>query len=200
MVSSSSIRFMLDINQIRHRNVRLLVSRLEEEAGKEGDRAGGLVMLAAKLGKAAPQVSHFAAERPTKNIGDKIAREIEQSFGLEYGWMDCAHWGRPEAASDGQSHPMGLDADTLSETAKALLERDHGRDWFKFIVTRPDLFIQAYQLYAERTSDVITERQLGIKLADLVPIQPRDATGDEREKKVPASGTPRRSMGKGGKR
>lgn len=99
-----------------------------------------------------------------------------------------------------QSQLMGLDPDTLSETAKALLERDPNKDWFSFLVEHPDLFIQAYGLYAQRTSDVITERQLGIKLADLVPIQTMDATGDEREKTVPASGTPRRSMGKSGKR
>jgi transcriptional regulator with XRE-family HTH domain len=99
-----------------------------------------------------------------------------------------------------QSQPVGLVSDTLSETAKALLERDPKRDWFSFIVEQPDLFIQAYRLYADRTSDVISERQLGIKLADLVPIRTMDETGDEREKKVSASGTPRRSMGKSRKR
>lgn len=81
----------MDIREIRHTNVRILVRRLEVAAGKSGDRAGGLAMLAAKLGKSSGQVAHFASSEPIKPIGDVIARQIEEAFGLEHGWMDWLH-------------------------------------------------------------------------------------------------------------
>ena len=55
---------MMDINEIRHANVRLLIRQLEQAEGKSGERAGGMTMLAAKLGKSSGQVAHFASEKP----------------------------------------------------------------------------------------------------------------------------------------
>jgi len=105
-----------------------------------------------------------------------------------------------EMATESQSQPVGLDPDTLSWTVKALRKRDPKRDWISFMIECPNLFIEAYRLYAERTSDEFTELQLGIKLADLVPLQPRDGTGDEREKNVSAPSASRRGVGKDRKR
>ncbi|MBB6187588.1 PAS domain S-box protein [Rhodanobacter sp. MP7CTX1] len=82
----------MDIKQIRHRNVRTLVRGLERDASRGRKRTGGLVMLAEMLGKSAAQVSRFAAEKPSTHIGDRIAREIEQAFGKERGWMDHVQW------------------------------------------------------------------------------------------------------------
>ncbi len=82
----------MDIKEIRHRNVRTLVRKLERDAGRGGKRAGGLVMLAEMLGKSTAQVSRFAAEKPSTRIGERIAREIETVFGQERGWMDHVHW------------------------------------------------------------------------------------------------------------
>jgi PAS domain S-box-containing protein len=82
----------LDIKQVRHRNVRLLVAQLGEEAERQGRRSGGMVMLAEMLGKSVAQVSRFAAEKPVTRIGDRIAREIEQAFEKEHGWMDHVQW------------------------------------------------------------------------------------------------------------
>ena len=82
----------MDIKEIRHRNVRTLVRKLERDAGRSGKRAGGLVMLAEMLGKSTAQVSRFAAEKASTHIGERIAREIETVFGKEHGWMDHVHW------------------------------------------------------------------------------------------------------------
>ncbi|MGH8157846.1 MAG: PAS domain-containing protein [Rhodanobacter sp.] len=82
----------MDIKEIRHRNVRTLVKELERDAGRGGKRTGGLTMLAGMLGKSAAQVSRFASEKPTTHIGDRIAREIEEVFGKERGWLDHVQW------------------------------------------------------------------------------------------------------------
>ena len=82
----------MDIKEIRHRNVRVLVKELERNAGRDGKRTGGLTMLAGMLGKSAAQVSRFASEKPSTHIGDRIAREIEDVFEKEYGWMDHVQW------------------------------------------------------------------------------------------------------------
>lgn len=70
----------MDSKEIRYRNARLLV--------READ---GISAFARKLGKSQPHVSSFAGEHPTKGIGAKIARDIEQAFGRERGWLDVPH-------------------------------------------------------------------------------------------------------------
>jgi len=82
----------MNIKQVRHGNVRLLVAQLGEQAERHGRRSGGMVMLAEMLGKSMAQVSRFAAEKPVTRIGDRIAREIEQVFEKEHGWMDHVQW------------------------------------------------------------------------------------------------------------
>jgi PAS domain S-box-containing protein len=82
----------MDVKEIRHRNVRTLVTKLERDANRSGKQAGGLTMLAGLLGKSIAQVSRFAAEKPSTHIGNRIAREIEEVFGKEHGWMDHVQW------------------------------------------------------------------------------------------------------------
>jgi SOS-response transcriptional repressor LexA len=73
----------MDVYEVRHRNVRHLIALA-------GD--GGLTKLADRLGKSQGQVSHFGGENPIKNIGPKIAREIEAAFDRPRGWLDSPHW------------------------------------------------------------------------------------------------------------
>jgi PAS domain S-box-containing protein len=82
----------MDIKKVRHGNVRILVAQLGKDAERSGRRSGGMVMLAEMLGKSVAQVSRFAAENPVTHIGNRIAREIEQAFGKEHGWMDHVQW------------------------------------------------------------------------------------------------------------
>lgn len=90
----------MDIKQIRHRNVRDLIKKLELDANRGGKHAGGLTMLAEMLRKSPAQVSRFAAERPSTQIGDRIAREIEEAFGKEHGWMDHVQWSVDSAGNE----------------------------------------------------------------------------------------------------
>lgn len=82
----------MDIKDIRHRNVRALVNELQGMAARDGKRSGGMTMLAEMLGKSVAQVSRFASGKPSTQIGDRIAREIEEAFGKERGWMDHVQW------------------------------------------------------------------------------------------------------------
>ena len=157
---------MMDISEIRHSNVRLLVRHLDEADGKQGSRAGGLTKLAAKLGKASGQVAHFASENPIKKIGDQIAREIEVAFGLEHGWMDWLQ-DRPETAQLSRSQSVRLDPLMIAETHQALREvyEEAGRVYR--IEDEPARFVRVYELRASLSDKPSQDEwiQFGRKLA-----------------------------------
>jgi hypothetical protein len=178
--ASPTIRGMIDINEIRHRNVRALVRRLEEDAGRTGERAGGLAMLAEKMGKSSAQVSHFAADDPIKNIGDKIAREIEVTFGLEYGWMDWPNW-TDETAAPPHSQLVRLDPVMLSQTYKTLLSMEPEADHPLSLANPADAahFVQVYEMRAAMPVEPSQEEwvEFGRKLAMLTPTGGDDGRG-----------------------
>ena len=102
----------MDNAEIRYRNVRYLI----EING--GLNTGGLTRVAERLKKTQGQVSHFAGENPIKNIGNKIAREIESAFGKPLGWMDTPQWLGAKVAEPlhayeirGVDGPDGVDPD-----------------------------------------------------------------------------------------
>ena len=70
----------MNISEIRLENARYLANSI-----------GGVVAMAERLGKSQPQVSHFIGGNPVKNIGNKIARQIEEAFNKENGWLDNCH-------------------------------------------------------------------------------------------------------------
>jgi hypothetical protein len=195
----ATMRAMMDINEIRHFNVRLLVRRLEEAEGRTGDRAGGLTMLAAKLGKSSGQVAHFASERPIKNIGDQIARQIEQAMGLERGWMDWLQDGA-EPAPESVSRSVRLDPKIVRSVGVALNLRHKSAGGYN-LAELPDEFVRAYELWigmpdAYEAPEVFN---LVIQHADL---SPQGASEDERGSKgAPPNGAPREGVraGRGGK-
>jgi phage repressor protein C with HTH and peptisase S24 domain len=47
--------------------------------------------LAEKLDIPYAQLSHYIGKNPSKNIGIKTARQVEQVFNLPHGWMDIEH-------------------------------------------------------------------------------------------------------------
>lgn len=79
---------MRDVKQNRRENLRLLV-----------EREGSLVKLNEKLGRKKSdatlgQILNQAKDTKTgnpKNMGDKIARSLEDQLSLGYGWMDADH-------------------------------------------------------------------------------------------------------------
>lgn len=69
----------MKIHEIRWTNFRRLA-----EAGNHG----WIQRAADTLGKSHAQVSQFGGDAPRKNIGEKIAREIEAAYGIATGALD----------------------------------------------------------------------------------------------------------------
>lgn len=129
-----------------------------------------------------------------RGVNDENAAKIESKLGKPPGWMDG------EVASPSHSQVLRLDAETLVEAARTLRERfgDAGKVC-ALIEHQPHLFMEAYALYANRTSDTRTpemDRALAMKVADLTP---QGASTDERGTEVPTQGTTGRGMGPGRK-
>lgn len=183
---------MIDIYEIRHRNVRLLVRQMEKDAGKTGERPGGLVMLAAKLNKSSAQVAHFASDKPTKRLGDQIAREIEDAFGLEYAWMDWPQWEGGEIQS--HSQPVRLDPVTLRNTINGIRRRDP-KFSLEDILGDPTKFIEGYELLEGMIPKPVPDN-LSVRgvHADKTP---QGAEKDGRSNNVPVRGTVKRKVGSG---
>src|ERR1700730_396329 len=57
---------------------------------------GGISALAKRLGKSQSQISQLIGITPAKNIGDKIAAQVEKSFNKPLGWLDKDHYGVQE--------------------------------------------------------------------------------------------------------
>jgi phage repressor protein C with HTH and peptisase S24 domain len=54
-------------------------------------QAGSPAEFGRKTGMSDSQVSQLIGENPTKNIGNKIARRIEEAFDKNAGWLDAVH-------------------------------------------------------------------------------------------------------------
>ncbi|WP_428355935.1 hypothetical protein [Methyloprofundus sp.] len=83
----------MNISEIRLENARYLANSI-----------GGVVAMSVRLGKSQPQVSHFIGGNPIKNIGNRIARQIEEAFNKENGWLDNCHTQRSDMAHDSASN------------------------------------------------------------------------------------------------
>lgn len=68
------------ISDIRRINARALAKDVHGQAE-----------FARRTGMPDSQVSQLIGENPTKNIGNKIARRIEEAFGKHEGWLDTPH-------------------------------------------------------------------------------------------------------------
>jgi SOS-response transcriptional repressor LexA len=58
---------------------------------------GGISALAKRLNKSQSQISQLIGITPAKNIGDKIAAQVEKSFNKPLGWLDKDHYGVQES-------------------------------------------------------------------------------------------------------
>lgn len=71
------VKKQMNVKVIRRENMRALAKS-----------AGGISKLALRLGKSQSQISHLIGTSPIKNIGDKVAAQIEAVFGKPPGWLD----------------------------------------------------------------------------------------------------------------
>lgn len=53
--------------------------------------AGSFAKFAERVEMSDSQVSQFLGKKPSKNIGPKTARRIEEAFGKPLGWLDQVH-------------------------------------------------------------------------------------------------------------
>lgn len=78
-----------------------------------------LKIFAGHLGLSERYLSHLKCER--KNMGSSIARSIEETLGLDHGWMDKTHADESLTADSDDAEKLFL------ETAKALYRSDPER-------------------------------------------------------------------------
>lgn len=71
---------MMNAKDIRRENLRALAKSI-----------GGITALARMLGKSQSQISHLIGTNPIKNIGDRLAGQIEKVFNKPHGWLDHEH-------------------------------------------------------------------------------------------------------------
>lgn len=87
---------MMSIKSVRRENLRFLAKSV-----------GGITRLAERLGKTQSQISHLIGNHPVKNIGDKIAAEVEAAFNKPVGWLDREHNGSRESLPVFQAGEQG---------------------------------------------------------------------------------------------
>jgi len=91
---------MTSIYELRRQNLRALIGQW-----------GGPTSLSKKLGHAnGSYIAQLAGPRPSREVSEKLAREIEVKLGLPAAWMDHGH------AAGGQA----LNDETLTECVKAV--------------------------------------------------------------------------------
>jgi plasmid maintenance system antidote protein VapI len=106
----------IDNAQIRHQNFMILYRRFRDANSHLPER-GMLKMFAEHIGLSDRYLSHIKCNR--KNIGNNVARNLEEALGLPHGWMDREH------AKDIALTEDGDDAEKMFlETAKTLYRSD----------------------------------------------------------------------------
>lgn len=95
----------MDIKDIRRKNLRHLLDALGLKS----------YQFAEKVGTSASTISQYSADSKTRNMGDELARRIEQAFGLPHGYMDKEH---------AVEKPYAIDDSTYSHKN---IENNHGQ-------------------------------------------------------------------------
>lgn len=91
---------LMDTNTIRRENLRALVAKYPTQAE-----------FAALCGTAPSVLSLILSPNPRRNLGPKLARQIEQATGIESGWLDVPHQeaGKARALSNAEIISEGID-------------------------------------------------------------------------------------------
>ncbi len=100
---------IMDITEIRRKNARHLSTAI-----------GGINSFAEKTGKSQSQISSLIGKSPIKNIGNKIACEIETAFNKPKGWLDNVHPELYGETDDNHEELTGAANDTEGLTNEAI--------------------------------------------------------------------------------
>lgn len=135
----------MDIKRLRYLNARHLLKTETE----------GVNDFAERIGRSQSLTSAYVGERPVKNIGDKIARLIEEAFDREVGWLDTRHGDvyleEREKEQDYISELIGKNASgKMQAVATGLLDTQSAFDhlWRERVRVERDL--QSAQAHFER--------------------------------------------------
>ncbi|WP_299948808.1 hypothetical protein [uncultured Microbulbifer sp.] len=100
----------MDIKTIRRENARRIAKKL-----------GGQAALARALELPDSGVSQVIGKSPRRNIGDSLARRIEDAGGYHHGWLDAYHGhGQTEAAGAPGDVNIDLLVDALIRSQKEM--------------------------------------------------------------------------------
>ena len=89
----------MDVSEIRMKNYKRLLKEFEESPDQAGLLRHGLIKrFATKGGLSDRYLSHINNNR--KQIGPKLARKMEEGFGLPFGWLDNDHDVALQSTSD----------------------------------------------------------------------------------------------------
>lgn len=70
----------MNVKEIRKANLKALSNSI-----------GGISALAERIGRSQSQISHIIGKNPVRNIGSRMAKEIEKAFDKPEGWLDNIH-------------------------------------------------------------------------------------------------------------
>lgn len=70
----------MDAKSIRRMNARLLA-----------EEVGGVTTLAGMAGTSQSYLSQIIGPKPSREVGELLARKLEQATGRPYGWLDESH-------------------------------------------------------------------------------------------------------------
>lgn len=87
MIEAATIAAMKTVKEIRLENARALAT-------------DGPAEFARAIDSTTQQVNQFMGPNPTRNIGNTIARRIEEAFGKPVGWLDVEHAEQISAPDD----------------------------------------------------------------------------------------------------
>lgn len=137
----------MDVIEIRHRNLLVLLTALEKRGIKlrhaQAQQLGGLGS------------SYLSQLRGGKTMGEETARKIEVAMGKPYGWLDMPRWEAEDiqwealnTALPSESQSMRLDVSMIAETVKALRihEERHGRHFSMETEEGAALFVHWYAI------------------------------------------------------
>lgn len=91
---------LMDVKTTRRRNLRQLIM----EEAKAGQAHGAQARVAERIGTNPAYLSQILSEKTKAELGDRLARQIEQAFGKDHGWMDVPQRPAPSVREDSHGY------------------------------------------------------------------------------------------------
>ncbi|MHA1161667.1 S24 family peptidase [Enterobacter wuhouensis] len=114
----------MDIKEIRRRNLQALLNDYLFRKPKAGK-----ARFAEEIGIPPSQLSQLTSDREIRNIGDVMARRIENTLKLDHGWMDTQQWGpSPDSPLLSKTIDMPSEKFTLHSESSVYTDQNHSTD------------------------------------------------------------------------